>query len=818
MVSFAASALSVMNESSSLTEHPFRYYSFWSINGELDLAKLCRQMDAFQQAGLDGVVFHPRFYPGIPAYLSADYLGIVNETILYAKSIGLRFWLYDENGWPSGTADGRLLESYPDEACVRLDLEPGIIPGAVTTFHRDKEGRVAATGEPWSLVPRRITGIDCLNPQASRHFLELIHEKYRLGLSAEAFDYVEAFFTDEPESGASWEPLPTHAGVPWTRGMEDYLAKIWGEDFRNQLPLLFCAAPGAAEARTSYWELIADLFGKGFLEPYRLWCERYGKLLVGHVKGEEHPLFQIPMVGSCQQIYRQFGLPGIDALERFPSNNFFPRQAASVAAQFGNGRCVVEGFGGSGWGASPEDLERYLLWLGRNGITDCVLHLSQYDLNSRAIRDWPPSQPLHLSWTEVYPEVLAKVRQELTAHPTRIADTLVIAPYRGIMADYEPRELLETNIHNAAIVPDTPASRTNAAFLALIEDLSAQGISYHVTDERSFEEEASADGDQVRLGQCLYRNVIAAEGCRLSPAASSLLAKSSEAEKGASIPSRKLEQIKVISEQDLQWQTSPPSANALFLEPREVATGHYQVTIPSSAVLPHVILRFADSVDSVHWNESPLTLSRSAWGWEATVSVRSGANELSFHSTLTGHPFAWLLGTFSVGSLAPWEDINGHRVTSGPFRLEAPSLPDAADAIGSGLPFSIAPVQAMVAVEIPAGTTSLRFIDPQADALRVRLGNAETLWTWGPDWQVDVPPHLVRRKISVTVDFYPSTFNHFGPHHYFRGDAHIISPDQFIGVRNFADPPAAPSMTLTREWRFRPLSFPRQIAFISWMK
>ncbi len=38
-------------------------------------------------------------------------------------------------------------------------------------------------------------------------------------------------------------------------------------------------------------------------------------------------------------------------------------KAAAASRQFSNGRSMVECFGGAGWGASPEDLERYLLWL-----------------------------------------------------------------------------------------------------------------------------------------------------------------------------------------------------------------------------------------------------------------------------------------------------------------------------------------------------------------------------------------------------------------------------------------------------------------------
>ena len=66
-------------------------------------------------------------------------------------------------------------------------------------------------------------------------------------------------------------------------------------------------------------------------------------------------------------------------------------------------------------------------------------------------------------------------------------DTLVVVPYRGIMAEYEPWELFQTNLHVATTFPDTPASRINTAFLASLEKLKAAGIPYDLTDERTLE-------------------------------------------------------------------------------------------------------------------------------------------------------------------------------------------------------------------------------------------------------------------------------------------------------------------------------------------
>lgn len=67
------------------------------------------------------MIFHPRFYPNVPVYMSKDYLEIVSDLILYAKATGMIFWIYDENGWPSGTASGEVMRRHPDATCKWLE-------------------------------------------------------------------------------------------------------------------------------------------------------------------------------------------------------------------------------------------------------------------------------------------------------------------------------------------------------------------------------------------------------------------------------------------------------------------------------------------------------------------------------------------------------------------------------------------------------------------------------------------------------------------------------------------------------------------------
>lgn len=801
-----------------------RYYTFWSINGPLDRSRLQRQLEDFKAAGLHGVVFHPRFYPGIPPYMSAEYLQIVDDTIIAAKKLGLRFWLYDENGWPSGTGDGQVLAKYPDSGAMRLDLYPTPTADTIGSFSTDAANRIVPEGTPgaktWYLTPRKINYVDSLDPRVLGHFLELIHERYRTGLSKEAFDYVEAVFFDEPESGMIKDPFPEQAGIAWSRIMPEKLREKFGANYLEKIPLLFARGEGYQEARITYWELVSDVLIGGFFAPYLAWCEGQGKQFIGHVKGEEHPLFQLPMVGSCHRIFRKLSMPGIDALERYPLLDYFPRQASSVARQFGDGRCMVECFGGAGWGASPEDLERYLLWLGRNGITDYVFHLSQYRLDTPAITDWPPSEPLHLSWREAFPAMLERVSRELTARPPGPRGTLVVAPYRGLMAEYEPWELLQTNGHNASTSPDTPATRANNAFLAKLAELTAAGIAYDITDERTLEEDGRVENGRVVLGQVTYDYLVIDAAARLRGNWAAQVSTQPAIAAKAATPAAK--PGAAGTSLPLKWQIPALPENAWLLEPSATAERAYAATFSTAFApgeAPNLFFHFADDLVEASLDGKPLALETSYDG----ILARPGALGTGTHTlrlrtvrAVPGKPFVWLKGAFTVRSLAPFTPgPNRTQRTAGPFVAEVKAPVASAELSEGGFPFLHQPLVAETTITLAAAARALRFSGIKGDAIRVTLNGQTAGWAWGPDWELALATPLAAGTHHLRLELVPSTFNHFGPHHYYNGDWHVVSPGQVLGDKNFADAPDAPNYTHVPEWHFKPLRLPMAVSVVA---
>ncbi len=819
-----------------------RYYTFWSINGPLERTRLRRQLAAFKAAGLHGVVFHPRFYPGLPPYLSDEYLDHITDTIRHARELGLRFWLYDENGWPSGTGDGKVLAKYPDSGAVRLDLSREPTPASLGSFTTDAANRLIPAGTPgaqtWWLTPRPLNYVDSLNPAVLDHFLELIHERYRTGLPQDAFDYIEAIFFDEPESGMIKDPFPETAGVPWSRIMPDKLRATFGNHYLEKLPLLFARGEGYQEVRVKFWELVTDTLIAGFFAPYQTWCTRHGKQFIGHVKGEEHPLFQLPMVGSCHQVFRHLSMPGIDALERYPSLDFFPRQAGSFARQFGAGRAMVECFGGAGWGAAPEDLERYLLWLGRNGITDFVFHLSQYRLDTAAITDWPPSEPLHLSWKDAFPAVLARVSRELAARPPVVADTLVVAPYRGLMAEYEPWELTQTNQHNATTFPDTPASRINTAFLAELEKLKAAGIAYDITDERTLETDGELLPDgRVRLGQATYPHLVIDPGAILRghwPKVGRVIPNPPSSATSAEQPRRVKDNAPYLTI-PLSWSIPALPTNAWLLEPERNAPGEFTVTFVTAALPAGLVLHFADDLmeatlikgrarppggPSQHNEEGPLgdwplPLTPGEEGPLTTLpALAAGEHTLRFRTAreVPGKPFVWLKGAFTLTSRTPFTPGPNRTLrTDGPFTASLAPVNPAGELIAAGLPFAHTPIAAEADFTLASATDTLAFPDTIGDALEIQIDDRAPEWLWAPDWSLKLPTPLTAGTHHLRVKLVPSTYNHFGPHHYYNGDWPVVSPGQVLGQKNFADLSDAPAFTHVSAWHFKPLQLPAAV-------
>ncbi len=433
------------------------------------------------------------------------------------------------------------------------------------------------------------------------------------------------------------------------------------------------------------------------------------------------------------------------------------------------------------------------------------------------------------------------MRAQLATGSRPPADTLVVAPYRGIAADYRPEELLGTNVHNAGTYPDTAAGRTNTRFLADVEALHRAGIAYDITDERTVEEVGEPTEGGVRIGRCVYRRVWVDPAALLSPAADALLRSwlidppvAPAAADGSASEAMEVQPDALAGRRrpagagdaiSLRWRLIEPPHNALPLECEEATDGEFAAGFRAEALPAEAVtsLRFADDVTTLTVNDHAVSLVQTEEGSRAALGglLVTGVNRVRFRRPKAGpRPFVWLEGRFRVLSESRFQPGPGGTLkTEGPF-VAAPSFaaaderPEVGDLVAAGLPFLRATVRLEARIELPRATRLLRFHAPAMDAARLAIGgDPATAWSWPKrgELRFELARPLAPGPRVLILELAANGYNAYGPHHYYGGDWHVVSPDQIRGVRNFADPLDAPPCTHVSAWHFRPFAPPASL-------
>ncbi len=286
------------------------------------------------------------------AYLSDEYMEMLEHFVKAAEERGINLWMYDEAGWPSGAADGLVVKNNPELAAFAINKH----------------------GERSLIIPLAHPYPDLMNPRSTESFIKLTHERYNdyFGDLGKHFPLV---FTDEPE-------IRTHGApdtIPWTEGFEEKFMEAFGYDITECLPMLFDDYPcdeKARKVRGDYHDLVSRLFVEGYFIPIRDYCRKHGSLSTGHVAGEDvaignarwgfHHILRCLRamdVPGIDMIWRQVfpgpEMPGIQAYAPLCANRFFPRYASSAAHQTGARLSMTESYAIYGSGLSHD----HMRWL-----------------------------------------------------------------------------------------------------------------------------------------------------------------------------------------------------------------------------------------------------------------------------------------------------------------------------------------------------------------------------------------------------------------------------------------------------------------------
>lgn len=503
----------------------------WPWNGPITPDLIDRELDEMLSFGIRSVYVIPMpadFRPNnmrtplSPGYLTDAFFELIAYAARAAKARDMGFWLYDEGGWPSGSANRRVVALEPD--LIRQDLVRRTVRLPAGVAYRPAHEVIAAFsdgarvhagdrfGEDRLLdeyCAKRAAATALANPldgRATDLFIRLTHERYAAALKDLSGRYAHYMFTDEP--GAH---MPA-----WRDDLPELFMDEYGYDLTERLSAILdpekYTAPADEQVRIDYYALCGALFRGQYLRPIRDWCRSHGMALCGHLNREDslHGARQYGYGGllaalrmmdmpGVDLIWRQLTVPGMTASPQPAEIPFFTRFASSAARQNGGRLCVSESFNIFGAGLTWDQTRAVANGQFVRGLT--VLN----GMNVPASRERVTPLAMRPCYTPEVPGIshmralnaLIDRTQYLLQLGDAIVDAALYVPDRDLLADGET------------------ARRAADSFREKGLALERAGVDFDAIDDEAIRMAAIEDG-ALRIGTAVYRAVIVPE-CRHMP-------------------------------------------------------------------------------------------------------------------------------------------------------------------------------------------------------------------------------------------------------------------------------------------------------------
>ena len=327
-----------------------------------------------------------------PDYLSDEFFKEYRRAVISAAEMGMEVWLYDEGGWPSGGACGKVTKNRPElvreilkKRTVRLRKgRPYRLNGSAAAFVGEKRIRdgekfdrnVTVTEYYKASVKSEYADIpDLTKKESAEEFLRLTHDRYAEAVGDMFGDVITAVFCDEPTG-----PRP----FAYREDLDRAFFEQTGTDIKDFFPYLTRRADMSERARTvvnEWYDFLAQTFADSYLKTEKAWCKKHGLVFLGHMDKDDCP--DGSLTGGSYDILRALSCldaPGVDAISRqiFPPrkgaclpkevNSFFPRIASSAASQTGGRHALTESFAVYGNGLTFEEMRFALDFQAMRGI------------------------------------------------------------------------------------------------------------------------------------------------------------------------------------------------------------------------------------------------------------------------------------------------------------------------------------------------------------------------------------------------------------------------------------------------------------------
>ncbi len=439
-------------------------------------------MEQLKELGLGGIVCNVSF----DKYLVSEaHWQTLVKAVEACKQVGLRVWLYDELGYPSGAAGGLVLDKMPQGEALALAYDrsrsdPFVLRPAYEHTHASNNFCAA----------RRYPNL--IDEKAVACFIETTHQAYYQRLQPFFGTTVEAVFTDEPSLIAvNIGPLPDSVrtkvrvedpldpnvaplpSVPWVADLPQLYRQRYGEGIMAVRRSLFEGSSDAdRRVRRQFWALISELVAERYFGQIQRWAGAHRVASSGHSLWEETPLHHAALEGNGLKALSRMDIPGLDLLTSNPEAVIYTgwmtaNLPASAALACGGRRVMTEvsDFSETMAGKPPASVAQMCAtaaWQAAFGVTEFTLY---YNRSQR-------SQEEYRRYGAFVGRLNALLRQ---AQPA--PRVLLYYPIVNVWTDYRP-------VAEKLVLESQPKrlQETINAFMGLGQRLTRGQVSFSLAD------------------------------------------------------------------------------------------------------------------------------------------------------------------------------------------------------------------------------------------------------------------------------------------------------------------------------------------------
>lgn len=425
-------------------------------------------------SGYGGIGILPFGTEFTPKYLSDEYFDLYVYAVRKAAEQGLKVTLYDEYGFPSGSAGAingdntpRFMERYPDLTIKRLDkIEREVSNGETYCESLPKEGKLmgvvamnidtkeridlsakisgdtlrwTAPQGSWKVmqfvcVTDGDPNMDYLNPAAAQAFIDMIHEAYYKRMPDAFGPVITHTFYDEVT-------IYRAQGRVWTPRFNEIYEERYGSN-----PILFYPAlwydigPETQAARNALFTLRSDLYAEAYPQAITRWSREHKTIATGHQDNEEI-VNPVGTSGDLMKCFRYLEMPGIDKIGTTrptitrPAEKFY-KIVASAAYNWDHSLVMAETYGLMG-DLSMDSLRSVAIDQFIKGVNWFIPHAAWY--NDKKVTFKPElsaRNPHYADSLYDFTTFLARLQYMLQNDARFVTDVAVLYPIHTMQGDH----------------------------------------------------------------------------------------------------------------------------------------------------------------------------------------------------------------------------------------------------------------------------------------------------------------------------------------------------------------------------------------------